>query len=304
MLPWLLYSHYYTGLFYPISGRAVRLIALDHAVPGQSWYLDMLGYALLAVGLNNTTIWTIALIAIAIVIVGIVAYPDRRAVVSTAARIWANRLVVPLAFGVAICLAYGLYIFGVWFFEKVHASRVARRGDRRVSAHGSRGDRNAVEQARSDCRFARARVRDRAIARGAQIPTAVPFDRYHDYRLHESRALGETHVPRRNTNRLGSIRRAGVLRRQPRRLQPRRCGEPGLLSVTRGGSEPRLHSRRARRVHRRMARQHGAHRESLGWSRGDRSGVPRHDRGIPLVGISWQLFRVTYPTESIVVPAS
>ena len=94
MLPWLLYSHYYTGLFYPISGRAVRLIALDHAVPGQVVVPRHARVRAPRGRLEQHHDLDVASIAIAIVVVGIVAYPDRRAVVSTAARIWANGLVL------------------------------------------------------------------------------------------------------------------------------------------------------------------------------------------------------------------
>lgn len=115
ILPWLIYSYYYTGDIYPISGKAVRFISLsyvNHNPTIENWYLPMLQKAIMNISRNNVSfILTIFILVIVIFI--------KRNNLSKRQVIKDLKPFNPvLLFSMFLVLAYAFYIFTYWFFDR------------------------------------------------------------------------------------------------------------------------------------------------------------------------------------------
>ncbi len=112
-LPWAIYSLYYTGDVYQMSGSAVRFMSLSqvhHDPTLVNWYLKSIWIGLLVLIRQNFGL----LMMIGILII-LIARKDRAELISVAKR--ASRLdTVPILFGITIFAAYTLYEFGQWYF--------------------------------------------------------------------------------------------------------------------------------------------------------------------------------------------
>ncbi len=122
-LPWLLYSFYYTGDIYPVSGRAVRFASTFHLNHHNSvWeqlYRPAITRALEIILQRNQVL------LLAVVLLGVVAFS------LLAFRAWRGREFLLIAlrrrlvadfplylFGLLIFLAYTCHVFGIWYFPR------------------------------------------------------------------------------------------------------------------------------------------------------------------------------------------
>lgn len=106
---WVAYSMHYTGEWYPESGKAVRFLSLAHVNhnPTWKWYADMI----LRAGYQELMQKGFFIVLIIVLMV----YGIRRKIIdlSLAAP------VLPLSlFCMALLLAYTLYIFTPWYFDR------------------------------------------------------------------------------------------------------------------------------------------------------------------------------------------
>jgi hypothetical protein len=115
LLPWLGYSHHYTGDLYPVSGRAVRFMSLanvGHDPTLATWYWPMLRSGAAAVLTANRAYLGLGLILLALTLTA----GRRRPSGELRARL---RPLAPVAaFALLLFLAYTLYIFGDWYFSR------------------------------------------------------------------------------------------------------------------------------------------------------------------------------------------
>ena len=116
ILPWILYSLYYTGDIYPVSGKAVRFLSLsniDHS-PGLDWYLRMIQKSIINIFKNNITF-----ISIILFILIIIAFKKK----SLSFKKLYNNLQpfnAVLIFSLLLFLSYTFYIFTYWFFDRYY----------------------------------------------------------------------------------------------------------------------------------------------------------------------------------------
>lgn len=112
-VPWWIYSWRYTGTIYPVSGRAVHLLAVvrTQGTPGWSnWAAPLLGRSLALVVLNAVG----PLLAMVLAVVAMRGAPLRQR--WTALREQHRPFVAITLFGAMILLAYSLYLGGWWYF--------------------------------------------------------------------------------------------------------------------------------------------------------------------------------------------
>ncbi len=105
---WIIYSYYYTGDWYPISGKAVRfqsLAGVDHTPNFSNWYLPMLKQGLFTIAGQN-----IVLISILTLSALYLLYKKRWTGISFGNF---RPLVI---FSTLLYFAYTLYIFTPWYF--------------------------------------------------------------------------------------------------------------------------------------------------------------------------------------------
>jgi hypothetical protein len=106
---WMIYSTYYTGSWYPESGKAIRLISLSGSenVPAWKFYKDLIYFALyLEIKENGTLIFMIAAFALYV-------FPRRNFTFKS--LLPANNLFL---FSAIIFFAYVFYIFTAWYFDR------------------------------------------------------------------------------------------------------------------------------------------------------------------------------------------
>jgi hypothetical protein len=117
-LPWMLYSWKLTGLWFPVSGEAVRFQSLcrAHHEPTWHYYRDMLVFARNAIVDSMGDLWIAALVVIAVL--GIVSRLSTRR--TLLAEWWRDCrfLALPLFFAASLFFAYVFYIQGYWFFAR------------------------------------------------------------------------------------------------------------------------------------------------------------------------------------------
>src|SRR5262249_54521252 len=114
-LPWLLYSWNYTGQLFPVSGQAVRYLALtqvDHHPTWTNLYGPMLRRAGEVIVRKNA----LAVIGMGIAMAGIAARLRARAA-RAVRQVWAP--LWPLAlYSVLLVVAYTGFVFGYWNFPR------------------------------------------------------------------------------------------------------------------------------------------------------------------------------------------
>ncbi len=115
--PWLLYSHWYTGDVYPVSGRAVRLIAIANrgVEPGGLWAFRR---TLLDEGFRmfvQSHAWLLVLLAVLLTLVLVLAARRIREFAKLLGSLGPS-----LVYGLLLFLAYPLYILAFWFFERYY----------------------------------------------------------------------------------------------------------------------------------------------------------------------------------------
>lgn len=115
-LPWLIYSYVYTGDFYPLSGKAVRLISLaqlNGQEPGFSnWYSLLLGASVKIIFINNIT----PLFLLLLLLILAVLFRKGESKVSLISKISVNNFLL-IAF-LGLFTAYNFYIYGYWFYNR------------------------------------------------------------------------------------------------------------------------------------------------------------------------------------------
>lgn len=107
---WIGYSLYYTGDWFPVSGKAIRFIALSFKDPGDSmlvWHIKMFAWA----GYQELKHKGVLIF----MIIGMLLFAWRKRFLTFS--IFERILPLPL-FGVAILMAYTLYVFAHWFFDR------------------------------------------------------------------------------------------------------------------------------------------------------------------------------------------
>ena len=108
--PWLFYSWHYTGQLYPVSGRAVRNIAINNA----NGYIDA-AFHRWVMGLGLARIWDNSPIHLVLLpVFGGIAAVIARGRIGGVLR----SIAIPLCFVSGLYLAYTLYILGYWFFDR------------------------------------------------------------------------------------------------------------------------------------------------------------------------------------------
>ena len=122
--PWLFYSHYYTGRWYPISGEAVRFLSLagvnrKHMRP---FYEAMIERARDALRDNLPYLRWAALAAAALLVaLAVVACLRRDPALAARVRAALRLLALPALFGASLLVAYTFYIFCPWYFTRYFA---------------------------------------------------------------------------------------------------------------------------------------------------------------------------------------
>jgi hypothetical protein len=113
--PWLASSYSTTGDLIPISGKAVRFISLaavEHHPTIANWYGPMVGAGL------RTILREERMLAILLAACTVLAVVLRRYLPFDTLRIALRRLAVPLLFAPFLFLAYTLYVFAPWFYDR------------------------------------------------------------------------------------------------------------------------------------------------------------------------------------------
>ncbi len=123
--PWFFYSLYYTGEWFPISGKAVRWISLTNAnfniTPAFYWSKFRVGYR--AIASNSGYLFFVVGTFLAIVVglwIGSKFLPrvrDSKALKQLRDTPFAW-LALPIIHGICLFLAYTCYIFAPWFFKR------------------------------------------------------------------------------------------------------------------------------------------------------------------------------------------
>lgn len=112
--PWMIYSYHYTGSIFPISGQAVRLIALAEVNNNPTltnWYFPQFLRAIMHTAARNPT-YIVMLICL------IAALPryTRISFRELTTRLQQHNLY--LSFCILLFGSYAFYIFGSWFFSR------------------------------------------------------------------------------------------------------------------------------------------------------------------------------------------
>jgi len=123
--PWFFYSLYYTGEWFPISGKAVRWISLTNAnfnVTPRLYY-SKFRVGIKAIRSNSAHLLIIALVFIAVAIaVWLLAKKWRAIRESKLSELLRETplkwLALPLTQAICIYIAYTCYIFAPWFFKR------------------------------------------------------------------------------------------------------------------------------------------------------------------------------------------
>lgn len=112
VIPWLLYSYAYTGLLYPVSGKAVRFNSLSdvqHQPTFFNLYVPMMRRAAGVLVRNN---W-VHILLLAVTAFGVLKKERVRTLLTD------SRPVAPaLLFALMLIAAYTCYIFTSWFFDR------------------------------------------------------------------------------------------------------------------------------------------------------------------------------------------
>jgi hypothetical protein len=111
--PWLIYSGVYTGSLYPVSGTAVRYLALTGAREAPSlagWYIVQLGWASFVVAREN---WRLIAVLVLVVILLAVRKPAPQKLLDV------GRVVAPLGlFALVLMVVYPFYAPASWFYVR------------------------------------------------------------------------------------------------------------------------------------------------------------------------------------------
>lgn len=132
--PWLIYSYVYTGLVYPVSGRAVRWISLTNAKfdPDKRLYFNMAKRGLKAIHYNLPQLEVVLAVAAglgaSLVAARLIVDRVRLRRADEPAEFEVDRalrdpspwrwLGMPLLYSSTLFAAYTLYIFAPWFFKR------------------------------------------------------------------------------------------------------------------------------------------------------------------------------------------
>jgi hypothetical protein len=112
--PWMIYSYHYTGSIFPVSGRAVRLIALAEVNNNPTltnWYFPQFLRAFMHTAARNP-IYIVMLLGL------IAALPRYTGISFREIKARLEQHNVYLSFCILLFGSYAFYIFGSWFFSR------------------------------------------------------------------------------------------------------------------------------------------------------------------------------------------
>ena len=112
--PWMIYSYHYTGSIFPVSGRAVRLIALAEVNNNPTltnWYFPQFLRAFMHTAARNP-IYIVMLIGL------IAALPRYTGISFREIKTRLQQHNLYLSFCILLFGSYAFYIFGSWFFSR------------------------------------------------------------------------------------------------------------------------------------------------------------------------------------------
>ncbi len=110
--PWLAYSYFHTGLFFPVSGKAIRFMSLAGVdqKPDSAFYARQLAKAVDSLFDNDPILPLAALTCFTLLAIAATRLSDARRALKA--------LALPLIVAIALFCAYCFYIFGSWFFVR------------------------------------------------------------------------------------------------------------------------------------------------------------------------------------------
>ena len=113
--PWLFYSYIYTGLIYPISGKAVRFQTTYHITDfatGFVYYYYKIRHAVKIIFINNLAVWVSLIIPLIILIL--------KGIFKTYLKfIFQNNVIILLTvFCLILAIAYIFYVPASWFYPR------------------------------------------------------------------------------------------------------------------------------------------------------------------------------------------
>lgn len=115
--PWLLYSYWYTGDVYPVSGRAVRMVAIGNrgVAPGGLWaFRRFLLDTAFRIFLQGHA-WLLAVLGVLLALVLAVGIRRIREFATSL-----ESLGPAFVYGLLLFLAYPLHILSFWFFDRYY----------------------------------------------------------------------------------------------------------------------------------------------------------------------------------------